>query len=133
MMSVRARNGFYQIVVTGARGIDSYFVHNVNGSVECTCGKEGCDHVEVVKKYVAMGGQPPRRVRPERVRMELAMRQCPICGSQTVDEPGATWRCVSGGGAHYFEWLNEQYGDKIRKWMCGEGKEAWLRTIGDRD
>lgn len=130
MMTVKARDGYYQVIVASKRGLESFFITKINGKVECTCGASGCAHVSAVRAYIDAGGQLAGTSVPQEVEKIAGIKRCPVCGAQTI-KCGTNWRCAADS-AHFFEWLNQKHGDKVRKWMCGEGKEAWEKIISEQ-
>ena len=117
MLSVKARDGYYEVYV-GQKDRDAVFF--VDKQRTCNCGNAECAHVEAVAAYLKSGG---RRAAP--ALLSGMGTKCPVCESLTDGQ--AVWRCSTGGYVHYFRWLDETvHNGAVRKWFTEqwEGKAS---------
>jgi hypothetical protein len=103
--------GFFYAVDFGPEVRPQY--HRVGKNAVCTCYLgELCPAVDVVRAYLAAGGQAP--LDPPPGYYPVIPSKCPICQAKvTFDlqlshaQRGAGWRCVAGGSAHYWQRMGQ--------------------------
>lgn len=88
-----------------------------NGVCSCYLG-ELCPAVDVVRVYLADGGEPVPDPPPG--YYPVTPHKCPICGSPvrfdiklSSRQRGAGWRCASGGSAHYWQLMGQVLAQKF--------------------
>jgi hypothetical protein len=96
----------------------------INGSCTCYLGRN-CPAVEIVREYLAQGGQ--RAQRPPFGYYPVIPARCPVCHAEvyadkSLSSPhrGMGWRCKSGGAAHY--WTHRGNITMKRRELAGRGK-----------
>lgn len=117
MLSIQARDGYYEVYVDQEKSGAVYFVDKQRA---CSCGQSDCAHVDSVAAYLKAGG---RRAAP--ALLQGIATQCPICDALT--DGRVVWRCSTGGYVCYFKWLDETVHDgAVRKWFTErwEGKAS---------